>query len=168
MTERHLIALLAPGSVEAEVSRVQETLFADGGFASALALPPMIPLGFISAGGAERRLDETARKKAGPFVFRSLGLRRENGGLILSLDTRGAWGSLRADPGGWEDGPFAAAEGFILGCWEADAEQKIETEMPSLVFSSCRIARVHISGPREDREWWKELYVEILQSRPLR
>jgi hypothetical protein len=169
MISRRLIALLAPGSAEAEVSRAQNALFAASGLSSAAALPPMIPVGFVGETDAAARLDAIRRGVRAPYLFRSLSLRWEDGGLYLALETGGVWKSLRA-LGGWDEGPFPAAEGFVMGCWEAAPETRrsIDRPIPSFSFSSCSAALVILRAAWEKRDWWRELYTEIVFRKPLR
>ena len=59
MTQREpflLSALIAPGSIESEVGGAQANLFSEHGLASALALPPLIPIAFLDAARVERSL----------------------------------------------------------------------------------------------------------------
>ena len=96
-----------------------------------------------------------------------------NGWLYLCLDTGGMWAGLRAGAlarrGGEPPAPFPAAEGFFLGCGEADAEQSktLCPAAPGMSFSSCDIAllRVHTAG---SGPWWKDVSWETIDERPLR
>ena len=70
----YLVALIPPGSVEAEMGRVQAALFAEHGLASAQALPALIPVAFTPeppargiscrAGALRARRLERARRRA--------------------------------------------------------------------------------------------------------
>ena len=46
-----LCALIPPGSVEAHVGRVQQTLFSEHGLASAQAVAPLVPIAFLDRAG---------------------------------------------------------------------------------------------------------------------
>jgi hypothetical protein len=170
VSARRLIALLAPGSAEAEVSNTQNALFAGLGLVSAVAFPPMIPVGFVREEEAVARFNSLESGGAAPYLFSSLGLRWEGGGLFMAMESRGVWDSLRKLVAGCEDGPFPVAEGFILGCWEAAAETRSADlgEAPSIRFSSCSAALVTIRGAWGRREWWRELYFETTLKKPLR
>jgi len=170
VSARRLIALLAPGSAEAEVSNTQATLFAGLGLASAVAFPPMIPVGFVREEEAAARFSALEAGGAAPYVFCSAGLRWEGGGLFLALESGGVWDSLRRLAGDCEDGPFPVAEGFILGCWEAAAETRIADlgRAPCIRFSSCSAALVTIHGAWDRKNWWRELYFETTLKKPLR
>ncbi len=170
LSARRLIALLAPGSAEAEVSRTQAALFADLGLASAVAFPPMIPLGFVREEEAAARLNALSAGGAAPYLFRSTVLRWEGGGLFLALESDGVWDCLRGLAGDCGDGPFPVAEGFILGCWEAGGEARNAElgKAPSIRFSSCSAALVTLLGAWDRKDWWRELYFEITLKKPLR
>src|SRR5690349_9304533 len=61
----HLVAIIAPGSVEADIGRVQEAILEVHGFLSAAALPPMVPVAFLdrfpAPRGFLRDLERSAR-----------------------------------------------------------------------------------------------------------
>jgi hypothetical protein len=144
VSTRRLIVLFAPGSVEAEISKTQNALFDAHGLASAVALPPMIPVGFVREGDAEER--------------------------FLALESEGLWESLRGVVGESDGDPFPVAEGFILGCWDAaeKARDVMRSEAPSLKFSSCSAALLILHAAWGGGQWWRELYVEIAGKKPLR
>ena len=170
LSARRLIALIAPGSAEAEVSETQAALFADLGLVSAVAFPPMIPLGFVREEEAAARFNALEAGGASPYVFRSAGLRWEGGGLFLALESGGVWDSLRRLAGDKENGPFPIAEGFIMGCWEAAAETRNADlgEVPRISFSSCSAALITVLGAWDRGDWWRELYFETTLKKPLR
>jgi hypothetical protein len=173
--KEHLIALLPPGSVEAEVSALQNALFEEYGSPSVVALPPLIPVGFVeespsAARHAAEGLEAVCAAARSPYFFRSRGLRWQEGCLFLGLESGGAWGSLRSALGYARSGPFPAAEGFVLGLWDlrgeaADVPSRV---VPPVGFSSCSAALLTITASWGDERWWRELYVEIAERRPLR
>jgi hypothetical protein len=168
-----LVALAAPGSVEAAVGRLQAGLFAAHGLLSAMALPPLVPLAFVPPQPRPRALlAALERSVSAPWRIGARGLAWVDGWLYLGIDSGGTWAALRAAAlarCGEAAALFPAAEGFYLGCGEAGAEQRAAAgpAAPVLVFSSCDIALVDIraagSGP-----WWKEVYWEIIEALPLR
>ncbi len=181
----HLVAFLAPGSVEAEVGAVQGRLFAEHGLASAQALPPLIPVRFVAAEAATPHLlTQVARSAPGPCSFRTMRHGWESGCLYLLVDSTGAWESARqaaaataataataaAESGARDSGPFACMEGFFLGCPEASAEQRerITVAAIDLRFTSCTVALMRIDCLDDRQSWWRQLYWEILAERPLR
>jgi hypothetical protein len=175
MSPRHLIALLAPGSVEAAVSGIQNALFAEHGRVSAIALQPLIPIGFIGEADAAERFDEVCGGARSPYLFRTRGLRWEAGGLFMAVDSGGVWPTLRERVlrdrlRGGEIDAFPVAEGFILGFREPepDAKAALRSDAPETVFSSCSAALISIHAAWEEREGWRELSLEILRTRPLR
>ena len=67
-------------------------------------------------------------------------------------------------------GLFPVTEGIFLGCGEATSAQRDSVKVRPLgtAFSSCTIAVLRISTPRGRQEWWREVYWEVLEQRPLR
>ncbi len=168
-----LIALTAPGSVEAELGKAQNAIFASHGFVSAVALPPLIPIGFVPDGKGQEFIAGMRKPAHSPYVFETTALAWESGGLYLSVESGGVWDGLRRElvetfGPNLERGLFPAAEGFCLGCWEAAEEQRagIRVEFPNLRFSSCALALV--STTVGAGQWWRDVRMEIIAKRPLR
>ena len=167
-----LVALIPPGSVEAEIGKVQAGIFAEHGIASAQCLPPLVPVAFVPPpppGGLLARLEKSV---AAGWVARVTGVSWVEGSLFAIVETGGHWQTLHdsarhlaAEP---QDRPFPEAEGFFLGCMNASPElrPRIAPSVPLLSFSSCTIALLRLESPRD--EWWRELYWTILEERPLR
>jgi len=176
MTQREpflLSALIAPGSIESEVGGAQANLFSEHGLASALALPPLIPIAFLDAARVERSLlREMDRSVARGWRMRLVGAGWIGGHLFGRIDSGGAWLALRecalarCGPGG---NLFPAAEGFYLGCGEIPDEARalINPVLPGLSFGSATIALMRISA-FESPEWWRTLSWETFEERPLR
>jgi hypothetical protein len=168
----YLVALIPPGSVEAEMGKVQAALFAEHGLASAQALPPLIPVAFIPEVPARGFLADLERSVHAGWRARVAGHAWVEGWLFILADTGGLWAGLRARAlaaaGGAPRGPFPAAEGFCLGCADAEPERRprITPTPPELSFSSCALAIMRFESPRD--EWWRELYWETLEEKPLR
>jgi hypothetical protein len=169
-----LCALVPPGSVEAEVARVQEALFAEHGLASAVAVPPVVPVAFLEASvPCGELLGEMNR--AVPAGWR-MALRDPawvDGHLFARVESGGAWGALHACAEcrgrAANGGPFPVSEGFYLGCAEAlpPARVDIRPTVPALSFSSATLAILRIDfAPFPD--WWSELHWEVVGERPLR
>jgi hypothetical protein len=177
LSSRLLLALLAPGSAEAAVCRVQDSLFSRYGLASAVALAPFIPVLFLPPAGLPGGLASLGRGIPSPR-FSVTGTRWEGGGLWLTVESGGAWKALReearaaaASDAGTAAAPlFPETEGFPLGCWEVPAEERrgISVEAPVLRFSSCLLALARITVGESRREWWTEVYLDTLEERPLR
>ena len=170
-----LLALLAPGSIEAEVGRLQGRIFSQYGLASALALPPLIPVAFLPADFAVRGLlDALNRSVRSPYRIDTGLAVWEAGALFLSVDSGGLWSGLREGAHalgvGACDGPFPVFEGFFLGCGDATAAQReaIRPAQPSLGFTSSALALIGIGTPKGTLEWWREVYCETLEQKPLR
>jgi hypothetical protein len=138
-----LLAILAPGSIEAEVGRIQEEVFRARGFVSAIALEPLVPVAFLAADPGEALprgfLDGLDRAVQAPLriaAFPAASVRWGRGALFLGLDTGGAWTALRRACTGsraaaaqvrtaaGRPGLFPVAEGFFLGCLEAAGTQR--------------------------------------------
>jgi hypothetical protein len=174
MTGRHLlVALVAPGSVQTVVGRVQQALFATHGLLSAVALPPIVPVAFIEPPAKPRAfLEGLERSAAAPWRARTAGAGWLDGWLFLRVETGGLWAGLRAEAlarGGELAGPFPAAEGFFLGCAEARADQRdaIAAPDPAQAFSSADLALLRLETA-EGTAWWRAVSWETIEERPLR
>jgi hypothetical protein len=169
---RHLIALILPGSVDAELAGVQAGLFAGHGLSSALAVPPLVPVAFTDAPprGLLSELDAAVHS---PWRMAVRGTMWVDGALFAALDTGGTWEALRLRViercGKGTPGLFPAAEGIFLGCGDAaeDLRAAIHPEVSDVSFSSCDIALVDFTTG-DAAAWWRELYWEIVEQRPLR
>jgi len=174
-----LLALFAPGSIEAEINALQQAVFAASGCVSAIALPPLVPVRFLPADAPLRLPPMPGRNVPAGFTVRVTGPARRDGHLCLGLDTGGAWSGLRADDR-WSDGPalFPCCEGFYLGCAEAgsgSAEPAADLgDVPLLAalrarrFTSVDLALVAITVPDEGPDWWREVRWQVDERRPLR
>ena len=175
-----LVALIPPGSVQAEIGRLQAAIFSRFGLASSQAIPSLIPVHFLGAGGAESGLlEQLDAAMRAPWRMESRGLSWVEGNLFLGMDTQGAWSTMQTQARAWcpaePDPLFPPAEGFYLGCGEATREQREavqakagSVEAPAAAFSSCAIAVLKIAAPRGRAGWWREVYWEVLEQKPLR
>jgi hypothetical protein len=166
-----LLALLAPGSIEAEVGALQQAVFAEHGFVSAIALPPIVPVRFVPADAAARLPQVPGREVSAGFAVRTTGPAWSGGHLFLGLDTGGAWQALRKDER-WSDGPALVPcfEGFFIGCAEASPEARDSIVTPAMDrrFSSIDIALMTMLVPDEGTAWWSDVRWQIEERRPLR
>src|SRR5689334_20470852 len=91
-----LVAIIAPGSVEAGIGKVQAAVFKDHGFMSAVALPPAIPVAFLPPDAATKGLlRDLEQGVQAPWRMRTAGLAWEQGALYLRVSSGGIWESLR-------------------------------------------------------------------------
>ena len=169
-----LAALIAPGSIESEVGNVQADLLAEHGLASALALPPLIPIAFLDAARVDGSLLREMNRSIAPgWRVRLVGAGWIDGHLFGRIDSGGAWAVLRecALARCRSDGKnlFPAAEGFYLGCSETPDEARalINPALPELSFGSGTMSLMRISAS-EGPEWWRALSWETVEERPLR
>ncbi len=170
-----LVVLIAPGSVEAEVGKVQTAIFSESGLASSQALPPLVPVAFLAGDAPPRDLLAEMNRSVDAgwraCITRSTWV---EGYLFAGIDTGGAWAALRqcalARCGPETQRPFPAAEGFFLGCGDATAAQKrlIDPGLPPLAFTSAALALMRLEAPLPGPAWWRELHWETLEQRPLR
>jgi hypothetical protein len=174
LSRRLLAALVPPGSIEAEVGILQSAIFSAHGFISAIALPPIIPIGFLPGRSGSSFMQNLPKTSPSPD-FRVMDYSWEGGGLYLRLVSSGLWTALRLRleeaPGAARvHAPFTAAEGFCLGCWEAPAERRpdIPPVLPALHFTSCSLALVLLRARFDSAEWWREIHMEIAAKKPLR
>ncbi len=166
-----LLALFAPGSIEAEVGALQQAVFARHGWVSAIALPPLVPVRFVPVEAPARMPQVPGREVSAGFAVRTTGPAWNGGRLFLGLDTGGAWRALRGDER-WSDGPALVPcfEGFFLGCEEAAPEARDSVVPPAMDrrFSSVDIALMTIVVPGEGTPWWSDVRWSIDERRPLR
>ncbi|MGA2764842.1 MAG: hypothetical protein ABSG17_15955 [Spirochaetia bacterium] len=166
-----LLAILAPGSVEAEIGRVQERIFTDHGLVSSIALPPLVPVSFLSEAAPLRGLlSKLNRGVAAPYRISVAGLLWHDGWLYLAVDSGGLWRSLRAAAPGEAAGPFAVFEGFFLGCEEAGGvrREEIRPPLPAIGFTSSTLAVVRIDAGSPGTGWWRDVSTEVVDEMPLR
>jgi hypothetical protein len=166
-----LLALLAPGSIEAEIAALQQAVFSGHGFVSAIALPPLVPVRFLPADAPLLLPQVPGREVTAGFVVRATGTAWSEGHLFLALDTGGAWSGLRVDDR-WSDSPplFPCFEGFFLGCSESEPADRTSLVVPEMSrrFSSVDLALMSISVPDDGPDWWTEVRWQIDDRRPLR
>lgn len=177
-----LLAMLAPGSIEASVARLQQAVFSQGGSVSAIALPPLVPIRFLEAGGSGRLPERPGQAAPSRWRASGTGLRKHQGSLFLGLDTGGAWSAVRSDDRYREgEALFPAFEGFFLGCLEEQAGEdrgcheegkrpaapELNTVIPAVAFSSADIAILRLEVAQSP-PWWQEVAWEIEDRRPLR
>jgi hypothetical protein len=170
-----MVALAAPGSVEAALGKLQAGIFSEQGLVSAQALPPFIPVAFLPVEAPTRgllgSLNECVRA---PWSMRTTVIQWAENFLYVGIDSGGMWAVLRArtvEMCGAEPAPlFPAREGFFMGCGDATETQKelIRPAVPSAAFSSSDLMLVSIESPHGQGSWWRELYWEIVEHRPLR
>jgi hypothetical protein len=175
MATFQLVALIPPGSVQAEIGKLQAEVFRRFGLASSQALPPLIPVQFIGPGRPDRLLlEHLDRSIIAPWRVTTGKLARVEGHLYLAVDSKGAWAALRnkaRERCGPQPGAlFPVSEGFFLACGDAahDMRDAVAAEAPAEAFSSCAIGVLKIEAPRGPAEWWREVYWEVLEHRPLR
>ena len=184
-----LLALLAPGSVEAAVGAIQEEIFRERGLVSAIALSPIVPLAFIQGESVDALprgfLDSLDRAVRAPYRIRTTSALWREGALFLGLETGGVWESLRkacrargsvpacAAPG---RELFPAAEGFFFGCGEAREPDRRaiargvtgRVDAAPIAFTSSTLAVVRITTPARGSRWWRDVSCGIESERPLR
>jgi hypothetical protein len=190
--ESLLLALRAPGSIEAEVCRIGEGIFRARGFVSAIALEPLVPVAFLDVGpggalprGFLESIDRAVRAQWRITASPAAAARWKGGALFLCLDTGGAWQALRracARARAGTPGLFPVAEGFFLGCLEAagDKRRAVAREARQLIagpggrpaaavaFTSATLAAIRITTPARGSRWWREVSCEVVAERPLR
>jgi len=156
------------------MGKVQAGIFAEHGLASALALPPMIPIAFLPGAPVRGLLEDLEGSVRAGWRVRVAGCAWVEGCLFAVVETGGLWAALRAAAiaaaGEGPRGPFPAAEGFCLGCTDAEpaARPRIVPALPELAFSSCTLAAMRFESPRQESDWWRELYWETIDEKPLR
>jgi hypothetical protein len=157
-----LLALLAPGSIEAEVGALQQAVFSEHGFVSAIALPPLVPVRFLPLDASLRLPMAPGSAVAAGFMVMITGQAWSSGGV---------WPALRGDER-WSDGPwiFPCFEGFYLGCAESEPVSRAAVRVPAVDrrFSSLDIAVMSITVLEDGPDWWREVHWQIEDRRPLR
>lgn len=192
--ESLLLAILAPGSIEAEVGRIQQEIFRAHGFVSAIALEPLVPVAFLDPGAPLPRglLEALDGRVQAPLCIGAAArapVRWRGGALYLGLDTAGAWAALRracapllrSRKAGARRELFPVAEGFLLGCLEArEGQQKgVAAGVRTLLaqgdgrravpaFTSATLALLCITTGQRGARWWRDVTCEVTGERPLR
>jgi hypothetical protein len=171
----YLAALIAPGSVESELGKVQAAILSEHGLASAQALPPLIPIAFLDPGGAEGRLLTELNRSIRPgWRMRLTGTVWAEAHLFAGVESGGLWRSLRTRAleicAVEKSCLFPLAEGFYLGCGDAlpEARSLIMPVVPWVSFSSGTLTLLHIRVAFDGEGWWRELSWEVIEERPLR
>jgi hypothetical protein len=170
MTTGHtLLAVIPPGSIEREVSALQNAMFADRGCISAVALSPLIPVAFVADGRMLSAARLGTRADRG-VTFRTVGWTREKGWLYLDVESGGAWETLRDSVSGEsrQAALFPVRQGFFMGCGEeGGGGVEAGLKIPALSFSSCSLVLLKLHAA-SDGGWWREVSTEVLEKVPLR
>lgn len=164
-----LLAVLPPANVERLVGDIREELFRRHGLASALALPALLPLGFLPAGPLPAGVQMRQIRSAFPAAFpmEAGGLRVERDLLVLEVKTGGRLGRLREAlqrllP--LTDGFLPPLEGFFLAAREhlADPGAALAGLPPPAIprFSVFDLAFLEIRIGEPGPAWWRQLYWE--------
>jgi hypothetical protein len=155
--------------------KVQACILADHGLTSAVALPPLIPVAFLSdAAAAAGVLAVVERAAQAPWRIQTAGLAWERGCLYFAVSSGGLWASLREAvlplEAARDEGLFPVFEGFHSGCVDAapGLRPMIRPTVPDLSFSSGTLALIALRSPRGVDGWWHEVTWEIVDQRPLR
>jgi len=170
-----IVALAAPGSVEASLGRLQAEIFSRYGLASALALPPVVPVAFLPPDAATRELLGKLNESVhAPWSMRTTACEWADECLYVGIGSGGTWSALRARTletcGPEPRRLFPIREGFFMGCGDATPAQRdaIRPAVPPASFSSSDLVLLRIEKPAGNGAWWQELYWEIVEQRPLR
>ena len=170
-----MVALAAPGSVEAALGKVQAEIVSRYGLVSAQAMPPLIPVAFLPPTAPTRRLLGSLNQSVrAPWSIRTTDCEWAEEFLYVGIVSGGAWAALRTralETCGAEPRPlFPAREGFFMGCGEATPAERetMRVSVPPAAFSSSDLVLLSIESPRGRGAWWRELYWEIVEQRPLR
>ena len=157
------------------MGKVQEGLFSAHGMASAQALPPLIPVLFIDPEAQPKGfLADLDRAVRAPWRISVKGPAWAESSFFLAVESAGMLTGLRARAlelaGGEAPGLFPAFEGFFLGCGEGSpaARSSLRPATPALAFTSGTIALLRIETPLGGAQWWREVYWETVEERPLR
>ena len=118
-----LLAISPPDHIEQPLDRLRERLFRRHALVSALALPPLLPLGFLEE-EAVPGLRGVLEGLRAAFPLEAGGIREEEGALFLAVDSGGSWAALREAIGRarpLRPGFLPLREGFFLACLEPGA-----------------------------------------------
>ncbi len=178
-----LLALTPPGHVERMLNGLREELFRRHSLVSALALPALMPLGFLEPEGvAEVR--SALRGLRSAFPAEADGYREEAGALFLGVDTGRRWARLREAVGRVRPllpGFLPACEGFFLACREpgrADAAGILAGLPPAAIgrFTPQALCILEVGAGAEGpappaageagAPWWRQVeWEEVLRLR---
>ena len=186
--EYALLALKAPSNIEKKVRELRSSLYRQGGLASALALPVMIPLCFVEPGVASEKPSELLRYlrlavgKEAPylnsksisecdgFLFWDLAPRRELQRLQRSCDKVFAPASSqpRAErQSGRQPDLFPVGRGFFLCSLEGRSRAAVPSPAvcEPLKFPAKSVFLLHLH-PLETEPWRNERGVCATEDRP--
>ena len=162
-------ALLPPSNIERIVSRLQETIYSSFGTISAMALPVMIPLGFIPTAVSPESFRQVLNDAREGFSIHSARYRKEDSSVYLSLIPEPE-ASFRRIVERLElndsRSPFPPYFGFFL-CDIAETEEA-ETdladfpEVPSFRFASFHFALIDLRFHRLKDSLWHHVEWELL------
>ena len=174
-----LLAVLPFNGIEKKLLALQRRLFRQTGFASALALPPVIPLCWLPEGLNVNAVREVLKQHKPAGTFSMAGLKQQAGVVILK--TRSTWqsqvpGNLQQwildtlRPGITEAVPaakplFAVVDGFYLAVNETNLlpvdYSTPDTILVSKKFSTYQIVLLQIQVYTNLPVWWQNVTWEI-------
>jgi hypothetical protein len=163
-----LAVLLPPANVERELTRLQQTLFADYALASAFALPPVLPIAAVSPDTDPGRFARSLERHRQAFRV-EVGAVSLHGSSVLAEASMGTTGQTGLDAISRALGdpqpvlpPFPLLRGFWIAEFPAGAT--LPSALPDHAapgFSSFQyglmVVRCHTPGAR----WWERVSWEI-------
>jgi hypothetical protein len=163
-----LAALLPPANVERELTRLQQTLFADHSVASAFALPPVLPIAALAPDSDPGRFARAVEPLRQAFHLEA-GAAAVHGVSVLveaSIDTEGrarldAIARAVADPQA-EPPPFPLLRGFWIA--EFPSIAALPSRLPDHAapgFSSFHYGLMVVRYLPVEGRWWERVAWEI-------
>lgn len=159
---RYLIALTLQESVSLKIYRERRSLFRERGWTSALALPPLIPLGWYKKRPIEDEVPYLSPPDRPLETGRTAAIHRGNLFLPCTSEIFKSRYSLSGDAEGW----FAPYQGIFLSAEESSCDQL--PEMQPGTIGDIRLACFSLTSKTSETQWWKDLLQELLWSKHIR
>jgi len=171
------VCLLLPGNIERAMVDVQRGLFARTGLASAMALPPLVPLAFLPPENAGDRFHAALEGLNSRFTITGSGYVVKSGALFLDavwddagLDVRRRLAERLGEPAAAPSGcppvharqprPFPPYPGILLGAG-LPIDLRPPVEPPRVRFSSFWYALIRIASTAAAERWWENCYWQV-------
>lgn len=159
---RYLIALTLQESVSLKIYRERRSLFRERGWTSALALPPLIPLGWYKKRPIEDEVPYLTPPDRPIGTGRTAVIHKGNLFLPCESEILKSWHSLFGDTEGW----FAPYQGIFLAAAESSGDLLPEMNLGTL--DDIRLACFSLTSKTSETQWWKDLLQALIWSKHIR
>jgi hypothetical protein len=161
----YLSALALSPTLEKELIDRQKAILLHFGLPSALALPPVYPLGFASSPPAAGREADRRGLFRGTLIFSGYRFR----GRCIFAAAGGVTDRAAVIGGETEASLFPVFPGFYLADMGEEKAENIDlSRLPVLPVQPVRVVRslvLHILLKGTDRQWWRAVEWEVIRER---